>query len=162
MSGEREVLETTRRQVARGWAVAAVALLLALLAAAVLDGASRARGAERVAACRQHGASEIAAVSGLLSARTGTVRPTVFALPPGALRQQLLGLVSEAVIGVEDRLQAARVRCEQVRLLWHHGELARRRDACVAELDEQAAWFRAVSRDGSRAFAAGDPDRGCG
>lgn len=141
-----------------------MALLLLLgTGGAVVDRTYRERGSEAVAACRQQGASEIAAVSGLLAARTGTVRPTVFALPDGGLRQQLLGLVSDAVAGADDRLRAAGARCQEVRLLWHHVELARQRDECVAELEEQAAWFRSVSRDGGRAFQPqGAPDRGCG
>jgi hypothetical protein len=49
-----------------------------------------------------------------------------------------------------------------VGLLWHHGDLARRRDDCVAALDELAAWFREVSSDGAHAFGGGiEGRRGC-
>jgi len=147
----------------RGRVVALLALLLVLgVGAAVLDRSFRSHGSEQVAACRQQGASEIAAASGRLTARTGTVRPTVFAMPDGDLRRQLLGLVSEAIAGADDRLRAARARCEEVELLWHHGDLARRRDDCIAALEEMAAWFREVSRDGAHAFGGGvDGGRGC-
>ena len=148
----------SRRRVA-----ALLALLLVLgVGAAVLDRSLRARGSEQVAGCRQHGAAEIEAAFSRLAARTGTVRPTVFAMPDGDLRRQLLGLVSEAVAGADDRLRAASARCEEVELLWHHGDLARRRDDCVAALDELAAWFREVSSDGAHAFGGGvDGRRGC-
>ena len=164
MSGETEVLDAGPPLPSRGRAAALLALLLVLgLGAAVLDASFRSRGSEQVAACRQQGASEIAAASGRLTARTGTVRPTVFAMPDGELRQRLLGLVSEAVAGADDRLLAARARCEEVELLWHHGDLAQRRDDCVAALEEMATWFREVSRDGAHAFGGGvDGGRGCG
>ena len=147
----------------RGRVAALLALLLVLgVGAAVLDRSFRARGSEQVAACRQQGAAEIVAAFGRLTARTGTVRPTVFAMPDGDLRRQLLGLVSEAIAGADDRLRAARARCEEVELLWHHGDLARRRDDCIAALEEMAAWFREVSRDGAHAFGGGvDGGRGC-
>ncbi len=84
-------------------------------------------------------------------------------MPDGELRQQLLGLVSEAIAGADDRLRAARARCEDVELLWHQGDLARRRDDCIAALEEMAAWFAEVSRDGAHAFRGGvDGSRGCG
>ena len=142
-----------------------LALLLVLLVlavgAVVLDRSFRSQGSEQVAGCRQQGAAEIAAAFGRLTARTGTVGPTVFAMPDGALRQQLLGLVSEAVAGADDRLRAARARCEKVDLLWYHGDLARLRDDCISELQEMAAWFREVSRYGGHAFE-GSVDSGGG
>ena len=164
MSGEAEVLDAAPPRRSRGRVAALLALLLVLgVGAAVLDRSSRARGAEQVADCRQQGAAEIATAFSRLSARTGTVRPTVFAMPDGELRQQLLGLVSEAVAGADDRLRAAGARCEEVDLLWHHGDLARRRDDCVAALEGLAAWFREVSSDGAHAFAGGvEGRRGCG
>lgn len=151
----------------RGRATALLAVLLALLVlgvgAVVLDRSSRSHGSEQVAACREQGAAEIEAATARLTARTGTVRPTVFAMPEGELRQQLLGLVSEAVAGADDRLRAARARCEEVGLPWHHGDLARSRDDCVAALEAMAAWFRQVSRDGAHAFEGGvDGGGGCG
>jgi hypothetical protein len=164
VSGESEVLDAGPPQGSRRRVAAILALLLVLgVAAAVFDRSLRSRESEQVAACREQGASEIAAASGRLAARTGTVRPTVFAMPDGELKQELLGLVSEAVAGADDRLRAASARCEQVELLWHHGDLARRRDDCVAALDQMAAWFREVSRDGAHAFRAGGgvDGRGC-
>ena len=164
MSGEAEVLDASPRPRSRGRVAALLALLLVVgVGAAVLDGRFRSRGSEQVAACREQGASEIAAASGRLTARIGTVRPTVFAMPDGDLRQQLLALVSEAVAGADDRLRAARARCEEVELLWHHEDLAQRRDQCVAALEEMAAWFSEVSRDGAHAFGGGvEGGRGCG
>ena len=158
------MLDAGPRRRSRGWVAALLALLLVLgVGAAVVDRSYRSRGSEQIAACRQHGAAEIAAATGRLTARTGTVRPTVFALPEGDLRQELLGLVSEAVAGADERLRAARDRCEEVELLWYHGDLARRRDDCIAALEEMAAWFREVSRNGAHAFG-GDVygGRGCG
>lgn len=151
----------------RARVAALLALLLVLLVlgvgAVVLDRSFRSLGSEQVAACRQQGAAEIAAATSRLTARTGTVRPTVFAMPDGDLRQQLLGLVSESVAGADDRLRAASARCEEVELLWHHGDLARLRDDCVATLEEMAAWFREVSRDGAHAFGGGvNGGGGCG
>ena len=139
-------------------------LLLVLgVGAAVLDRSSRSRGSEEVAACRQHGAAAIAAEFGRLTARTGTVRPTVFAMRDGDVKQQLLGLVSQAVAGADGRLRAARGRCEQVELLWYHCDLAQRRDDCAAALEEVAAWFREVAGDGAHAFGGGvEGRRGCG
>jgi hypothetical protein len=164
VSVEEEVLDTGPRPGSRRRVVALLALLLCLgLGAAVIDGSYRSQESADVAACRQQGASEIAAATGRLTARTGTVRPTVYAMPPGPLRQQLLGLVSDAVAGADDRLRAARARCEEVELLWHHDDLARRRDDCIAALEEMAAWFREVSRDGAHAFGGDVYDgRGCG
>ncbi|MGZ5401105.1 MAG: hypothetical protein ACXWDM_13940 [Nocardioides sp.] len=162
MSGEAEVLDAGPLPRSRRRVAAVLALLLVLVVgAAVLDRSLRSHGSEQVAACRQQGASEIAAVSGRLTARTALVRPTVFAMPDGELRQQLLGLVSEAVAGADDRLRAAGARCEEVELLWHHGDLARRRDDCVAALEEMTAWVREVSRDGAHAFGGGLDARGC-
>jgi len=162
VSGDAEVLDAGPPVRSRGRVAALLALLLVLgVGAVVLDRSFRARGSEQVAACRAHGASEIAAASGMLAARMGTVRPTVFAMPDGELRQQLLGLVSEAIAGVDEQLRAARARCEEVELLWHHGDLAGRRDDCVAALEEMAAWFREVSRDGAHAFGGGVDGRGC-
>ncbi len=135
-----------------GWPPLLALLLVLGVGAVVVDRSLRSQESERVAACRQQGASEIAAATGRLTARTGTVRPTVFALPAGDLRQELLGLVSEAVSGADERLAAARARCEEVDLLWYHGDLARRRDACIALLEEMEAWFRQVSRNGAHAF----------
>lgn len=162
MSGESEVLDAGPPLWSRRRVAALLALLLALgVGAAVLDGSFRSRGSDQVAACREQGASEIAAASGRLAARTGTVRPTVFAMPDGELKQQLLGLVSDAVAGADDRLRAARARCEEVELLWHHGDLARRRDDCVAALEAMAAWFHEVSRDGAHAFGGRVDGHGC-
>ena len=140
-----------------------LALLLVLgVGAVMIDRSLHARGSEQVAACRQQGSAEIAAAFGRLTARTGTVRPTVFAMPDGDLRQSLLGLVSEAVAGADDRLRAARARCEGVELVWYHEDLARRRDGCVAALEKLAAWFHEVSIDGAHAFGGGvDGRRGC-
>ena len=163
MDGETEVLDAgpPRRSPRRVAALLAVLLVLGV-AAVVLDGSLRSHGSEQVAACRQQGASEIAAASGRLTARTGTVRPTVFAMPDGQLRRQLLALVSEAVAGADDRLLAARARCAEVELLWHHRDLARQRDECVAALEEMAAWYREVSRDGAHAFGGRvNGGRGC-
>jgi len=160
---EAEVLDAGPRRRSRGWVAALLALLLVLgVGAAVVDRSYRSRGSEQIAACRQHGASEIAAATGRLTARTGTVRPTVFAMPHGHLRRQLLALVSEAVAGADVRLLAARARCAEVELAWHHGELARQRDECVATLEEMAVWFGEVSRDGAHAFRSGvGGGRGC-
>lgn len=147
----------------RRWVAALLALLLVLgVGAAGLDRWFHSRGSEQVAACRERAEAEIAAASGRLAARAGTVRPTVFAMPDGDLRQQLLGLLSEAVAGADDRLLAARARCGDVELLWHHGDLARLRDDCVAALEDLAAWFGEISRDGARAFGGGVEDaRAC-
>ena len=163
MSGEAEVLEAGRPPRSRARVAALLALLLVLIVGAVaVDRSFRARGAEQVAACRQQGASTIAAAFGRLSARTSLVRPTVFAMSDGDQRQELLELVSESVAGADDRLRAAHARCEEVALLWHHGDLARRRDECVVALEELAVWFGHVSRDGAHAFSGGvDGGRGC-
>lgn len=163
MGDEAEVMDARPPPRSRRRVVALLALLLLIgVGAAVLDRSFRARGAEQVAACRQQGAAEIEAAFSMLTARTGTVRPTVFAMPDGALRRQLLGLVSQAVAGADDRLRGASARCEGVELLWHHGDLARRRDGCVTALEEVAAWFREVSTDGAHAFGGGvDGRRGC-
>ena len=163
MSGQAEVLDAGRPPRSRARVAALLALLLVLgVGAFALDRSFRARGSEQVAACRQQGMSTIEAGFGRLTARTGTVRPTVFGMADGERRQQLLELVSEAVAGVDDRLRAARVRCEEVELLWHHGDLAQRRDECVAALEELAAWFGEVSDDGGHAFGAGvDGGPGC-
>lgn len=138
-------------------------LLTVGVGAVVLDLSFRERGSDQVAACRDAGAVEIATAFDRLAARTGTVRPTVFAMPDGELRLELLDLVSEAVEGADTRMLAARDRCEEVEILWHHGDLALRRDECVAALEELAAWFREVSRDGAHAFRGGPAGRrGCG
>jgi hypothetical protein len=143
---------------------AVLALLLVIVVAAVaLDRSIRLGESEQVADCRQQGAAEIAATFGRLAARTGTVRPTVFGMPDGALRQELLGLVSEAVAGADDRLRADRARCEEVDLLWYHQDVARQRDDCVAALEELSDWFREVAADGAHAFGGGVTGRrGCG
>lgn len=163
MDGEVEVLDSGPPPRSRRRVAALLALVLVLgVGAAVLDRSFRARESEQVAACRHQGASEIAAAFDRLAARTGTVRPTVFAMPDGNLRQQLLGLISDAVVGTDDRLRAAQARCAGVDLLWHHEGLARRRDDCVAALGSTAAWFREVSRNGAHAFRGrGDGGRGC-
>lgn len=163
MSGQAEVLDAGRPPPSRARVAALLVLLLVLgVCAAGLDRAFRARGSEQVAACRQQGSSTITAAFDRLTARTGTVRPAVFGMADGERRQQLLELVSDAVAGVDDRLRAARVRCEEVGLLWHHQDLARRRDECVAALDELAVWFGGVSRDGAHAFGGNvDGGRGC-
>lgn len=166
MSGEAEVLDAGPAPRSRRRVAALVALSLVLLVlgvgAVVLDRSFRSQAAAQVAACREQGAAEIAAASGRLTARTGTVRPTVFATVDDDLRQELFGMVSEAVAGADDRLRAARARCEEVELLWHHEDLARARDDCVATLTEVAAWFRKVSRDGAHAFGGGVVDGGPG
>ncbi len=145
----------------RGRVASLLAVLLLLgVGSLVLDRSARERGAEDVADCRELGAGEIAAAYDLLAARTGTVRPTVFALPEGDVRNELLGLVSAVVADADDRLLAARDRCTGVELLWHHGDLARRRDDCVAALEDSATWFREVSVDGAHAFGGGFGDRG--
>lgn len=163
MSDDAEVMDAGPPPRSRRRVAALLALLLVLgVGAAVLDRSFRARGSEEVTACRQQGAAEIEAAFSRLTARTGTVRPTVFAMPDGALRRQLLALVSDAVAGADDRLRTARARCEAVDLLWHHDDLARRRDGCVAALEEVAAWFREVSADGAHAFGGGVDGRpGC-
>jgi hypothetical protein len=164
VSDEAEVIDAgPPRRSRRSVAVFLALLLVVGVAAFVLDRSFRSRGADQVAACRQHGAAEISAAFGRLTARTGTVRPTVFAMPDGELRQELLGLVSDSVAGAHRRLGVARDRCEDVEVLWYHGDLALRRDGCVAALRELAAWFREVSDDGARAFGDGaDGRRGCG
>ena len=135
-------------------------LLLSLgVGAVVLDRSFRADASEQVTDCREQGAAEIATAFDRLAARTGTVRPTVFAMPDGEVRQQLLDLVSEAVEGADARMRAARTRCEEVEILWHHGDLSVRRDECVAALEALAAWFREVSRDGAEAFRGGPAGR---
>ncbi len=163
MSDEAEVIDAgPPRRSHRRVAGLLVLLLVVGLGGFVLDLSWRSRGSERVAACRQQGAAAIEAEFGRLAARTGTVRPTVFAMPDGAVKQQLLGLVSKAVAGADDRLRAAGARCEQVDVLWHHDDLARRRDDCVVALAKVAAWFREVAGDGARAFGGGaDGRRGC-
>ena len=163
MSDEAEVLDAGPRPRSRRLVAAVLAVLLVLgVGAAVLDRSFRSRGSEQVAGCRQQGSSEIAAVSARLTARTGTVRPTVFAMPDGDVRRELLALVSEAVAGADDRLRTASTRCEKVSLLWHHDDLAQQRDECVAALEEMAAWMREVSHDGAHAFGRGvDDGRGC-
>ena len=164
MSGDAEVLDAGSRPRSRGLVAALLALLLVLgVGAAVLDGRFRSRSSEQVDSCRQQGSAEIAVAYGRLTARTGTVRPTVFAMPDGDLKQKLLALVSEAVAGADDSLRAARARCEGVEVLWYHEDLAQRRDECVAALEAMAAWFSEVSRDGAHAFGGGgDSGRGCG
>jgi hypothetical protein len=153
VSGEVEVLDGGRPPRSRARIAAFLVVLLVLgVGAVVLDRSFRARESEEVSGCREQAASRIAAEFDRLTARTGTVRPAVFAMPDGDLRQQLLGLISEAVAGADDRLRAARVRCEEVGLLWHHGDLARRRDRCIAALEELVVWFGEVSRDGAHAF----------
>ncbi len=161
MTGQDDVLDAGPPPRPRWRTAALVALLLALgVAAAVLDRSHRERESEEVASCREQGAAEIAGAFARLTARTGTVRPTVFALPDGALRDRLLGLVGEAVADADDRLRAAGSRCAEVRVLWHHGELDQRRDACVVALEGLADWFREVSRDGAHAFGGGAVGRG--
>jgi hypothetical protein len=163
VSSEPEVLNAGRPPRSRARTAALIALLLVLgVGAVALDRSFRARGSDQVAACRQQGTATIEAAFGRLTARTGTVRPTVFGMADGERRQQLLELVGEAVAGADDRLRAARLRCEEMELLWHHEDLARRRDECVAALEELAVWFGEVSRDGAHAFGAGvDGGRGC-
>jgi hypothetical protein len=163
VSGEAEVLEAGRPPRSRVRVAAFLGLLVVLgIGGVAVDRSFHAHGVEQVAACRQQGTSTIAAAFGRLTARTSLVRPTVFAMSDGDRKQQLLELVSESVAGADDRLQAAHARCEKVDLLWHHGDLARRRDECVAALEELAAWFSEVSRDGAHAFSGGvDGGRGC-
>jgi hypothetical protein len=164
VSGEVEVLDAQPQPRSRRRLAALLALLLIVgVAAVVLDRSFRAEASEQVTDCRQQGAAEIATAFDRLAARTGTVRPTVFAMPDSDLRQELLDLVSEAVDGADARMRAARTRCEEVEVLWHHGDLALRRDECVAALEELAAWFREVSRDGAEALRGGPAGRrGCG
>lgn len=164
MSDEAEVLDAGPPPRTRRWAAALLVLLLVLgVGAVVLDRSFRADASEQVTDCREQGAAEIATAFDRLAARTGTVRPTVFAMPDGEVRQQLLDLVSEAVAGADARMRAARTRCEEVEILWHHGDLSVRRDECVAALEALAAWFREVSRDGAEAFRGGpEGRRGCG
>ena len=163
MSGRAEVLDAGRPPWSRARVAALLALLLVLgVGAVVLDRSFRARGSEQVAECRRQGATTIAAAFDRLTARTGTVRPAVFGMADGERRRELLELVSEAVVGADDRLRSAGVRCEEVELLWHHQDLARRRDECAAALRELAVWFGQVSRDGAHAFTGSvDGGRGC-
>jgi hypothetical protein len=135
-----------------------VVLVLVLVAGWWADHRIRATEAEAVAGCAAAATEAVRGAEGRITAMDGYVRPTLFAVPPGRLKQELYRLVSGATVGARPALVQVRDRCSAADVLPFHGALQRRRSGCLAFLQAELRYVDAVRNDGRVAFTS-SPDR---
>lgn len=134
-------------------------LLLVVVTALVLDQWRRDREAAEVTACRARATEAVTAAGRPLWARTALVRPAL-ANADDDVRAYIYDSMSDVARGRDEPLRAARDACE-VTVLWHHHDLRRQRDRCLAQLDAHLAWWGEVRGDGRAAFGPGPGTGGC-
>ena len=117
-----------------------------------VDRTVRGREQRAVAACAADAGTAVTEAYAPVLAMTQYVRPVLDSGPSGRLRRNMYALVSRTAARVDTRLGPARESCRDVEVLWAHSAIRARRDACVRQLDERAAFLRAVRRDGHEAF----------
>jgi hypothetical protein len=133
-----------------------VVVLLVGLPAAAWDRHVRGVEKDRVARCVEV-ATDASNIADRRVAGTATyVQPALSSSPPAELRRQLLGMISASGARVEPGLRDARGRCAATGVLLIHVGLQRVRDDCLALLDGQLRYLRAVAEDGAHAFESLD------
>ena len=141
-----------------------VALLVATLSLTGLLVDRRVRGTETRALerCAAGAHAAVEQRESRVNAMAAYVRPALYGRFPGAVGDGLLEMVSAEAEKVAGTLDEPRRACARVDLLPHHTDLRERRAACVAYLEEHAAFLDAVSLDGLTAYRESpDPGRGC-
>ena len=129
-------------------AVVLVVLVVSAASLLVVDQRVRDREARALDACATHARLAVKEADSPLYAMTAYVRPVVDKGASAWLRHSMYALVSSVAAGAGGQLAPARSRCSDVGVWrWHHS-LRDRREACIGALDAQAAFLRAVARDG--------------
>jgi hypothetical protein len=123
-------------------------LLVAGLVVFLVDRDVRGREERALAACADEARTEVARAYAPVVSAFGYVRPVLDNGPRGQLRRGMYTMVSDAASGADQRLAAVRRQCRDIDVLWAHPDLRDRRDACLAGLDEHAAFLRSVARHG--------------
>lgn len=136
------------RPVRRRLLAVVLVVLVAATAALVVDGRVRDREARGLDACALHARLAVKEADDPLYAMTAYVRPVLGHGASAWLRHSMYALVSSVAAGAGGQLAPARRRCRDVDVFWLHRSLRDRREACVGALDAQAAFLRAVARDG--------------
>lgn len=129
-------------------------VVLVLLPALVLAGGYLAdrhvRGTESAAVqrCAEEAHTTVQRRESRVHAMAAYVRPALYGRFPGAVGDGLLEMVSTEARAVVGTLDEARAGCAAVALLPHHSDLKQRRAACLAYLDEHAAFLSRAAADG--------------
>ena len=129
-------------------AVVLVVLVASTAALLVVDQRVRDREARALDACATHARLAVKEADDPLYVMTAYVRPVLDHGAAAWRRHAMYALVSIVAAGAGGQLAPARRRCSDVDVWWLHHSLRDRREACVGALDAQAAFLRAVARDG--------------
>lgn len=136
------------RPVRRRLLATVLVVLVATASLLVVDQRVRDGEARALDACATHARLAVKEADDPLYAMTAYVRPVVGRGASAWLRHSMFALVSSVAAGAGGQLAPARRRCADVDVWWLHRALRDRREACVGALDAQAAFLRAVARDG--------------
>lgn len=145
-----ELLDERREPLPRRVLVV-VGVLVVLVAAAgwLVDRRVAAREERALAACERTADQRVDQAYAAVRSSLEYVRPVLSSSPPGDLREGMYAILSQAARGADVRLDDVRGDCADLEVVWVHGGLRERRDACVRRIDGHQALLRAIAADGA-------------